>query len=72
MIGFLDLAGFIVVAVAARLVYVHLRPFRIHRWCKGLGCRWCGGRGEVRRLGAGWTARLHLIVLQMIDERRTR
>lgn len=56
-----------VAAAAAWYVDVRLRPWRPCRWCNGrkrtrgsrpkaygkFTCRRCGGKGEVRRLGAG-------------------
>jgi hypothetical protein len=70
-VTFLHLFEFTVIAVAGRLVYVRFRPFRTHGRCQGRGCKRCGGSGEVRRLGARWTARFHQIVLRMIDEWRS-
>lgn len=54
---FLHLFEFAVIALAWRLLYVWRRPFRED------------GR---RRLGAGWAARVHLLVMRMIEERRSR
>lgn len=57
MIAFLHLFEFAVVAVVLRLVYVWRHPFRDD------------GR---RRLGGRWAARAHLLVMQMIDDWRSR
>ncbi|HWG03230.1 MAG TPA: hypothetical protein VG164_15460 [Trebonia sp.] len=57
MIAFLHLFEFAVIALAWRLLYVWRRPFRED------------GR---RRLGARWANRAHLLVMQMIDDWRSR
>ncbi len=57
MTTFLHLFEFAVIAVTARLVFVWCRPFR---------------DDGKRRFGAGWPARVHQLLLQMIDEWRAR
>jgi hypothetical protein len=66
----LHLIEFAVIVTAGRLVYVHFRPDRTCRRCKGRGCRRCHGSGVVFRLGARWAARAHLALLRAISEWR--
>jgi hypothetical protein len=57
MIHILHLAEYAAIGTAAWLLFVWRRPFT---------------KSGRRRIGGGWTARLHLTVHQMIDDWRAR
>lgn len=72
------LAG-VPLAVLGRAVFVHFKPYRDCRWCKGTGrrkgrrrCWRCKGRRLTRRLGAYHVHKIKLSLLQAWQEWRER
>jgi hypothetical protein len=68
----IELVAVILLAVAARGVYVYLRPYKECRWCRGRRtgrrCWRCKGTKLTRRIGA---RRLHQVRLSAgRDDRR--
>lgn len=64
-------------AITARLVYVHFKPYRTCRWCRNKRrrkqhCWRCKGTRLTRRLGAYHVHKAKLSLIQAMDEWRDR
>jgi hypothetical protein len=72
VIGF-GVAAVVLLAVAGRVVFVYLSPYRECRWCRGrrIGrrCWRCKGTRLTRRLGAKHVHKTKLSLQQAWDER---
>lgn len=66
-------AAVIMLALAARAVFVYFRPYRECRWCKnrrrGRRCWRCKGTRLTARLGARQVHKVKLSLLQAREER---